>query len=166
MLPCRRVFIDESAWGIRSSCRATAHSQTRLSGEFGGFGTKNALPRLNPGSRNLQWDERRGCYIDNRRVTSLRATILELSDFGLSRGITQVPGVAADSRPEQRGIWTREYLSRSGPVSNGNMGTVDIAGEGNCPAFEFSDATGARVVCRLAWPRLCRVVGSRNRGTC
>ncbi len=60
----------------------------------------NALPRLNPGGRNLQWDERRGCYVNNRRVTSLRTTIPEVSDFGPLNGITQVSGVAADSRPE------------------------------------------------------------------
>jgi len=39
--------------------------------------------------------------MDNPRATSVRRTISELSDFGLSNGITQALGAVADSRPER-----------------------------------------------------------------
>ena len=46
------VLIDKSPGAIRSSCRA--HSKTTLGGFLTGFGTINALSRLNPTARTLE----------------------------------------------------------------------------------------------------------------
>ena len=60
----------------------------------------NALPHLNPRGRNLQVGERISCDMDNLRVTSVRPTITELSNFVLPYGVTRDPGVVGAGCPE------------------------------------------------------------------
>jgi hypothetical protein len=45
VLPCRLVFIEESAGAIRCSGRAE-HSETMLSGDFAALGMKNARTEI------------------------------------------------------------------------------------------------------------------------
>ena len=65
--------------------------------------------------------------MDDRRVTSVRTTISELCDFGLSYGITQVLGNVADGRPGREEWGGRQQLTGSDPGPNGNFGLADIA---------------------------------------
>src|ERR1700682_6172629 len=82
--------------------------------------------RLNVGASKLRWSDHRQV---RRPSSQCRART--------------VPGLVAAGRPEQRGMWTRQDPPNREaiPDSVETCPSWALLGQGNCPSFEFLDAT-------------------------